>query len=147
VEPYTIILSRRNNLFVLMLNDMRSMHYEDTGPVARAETAEELQALIDKEKVEPYRGKGPNHHQADKTYTKNFREGGPLEWYNPPRGNEAGIKEIISQEDYRKQLEKSIESELSGRQMFLDSIPKASDLFVVAGVTVSQEETHQYSSD
>jgi len=58
-----------------MLNDMRASNIENMSPVCRAESHNALLALIDREKVEPYR---------DGRWGKVFRAGGPLEWYNPP---------------------------------------------------------------
>lgn len=62
-------------MWVLMLNDMRSSNIENMFPVCRAESYDALLAFVDREKVDPYR---------DGPWGKNFRVGGPLEWYNPP---------------------------------------------------------------
>lgn len=47
--------------------------------MARAETVEELTQWLESETVEPYR---------DGQWSKAFRQGGPLEWYNPPDGDD-----------------------------------------------------------
>lgn len=62
-------------MWVLFLNDMRSSNIENLSPVGRANTKEELIAYLAREKVEPYR---------DDRWGKTYRQGGPLEWYNPP---------------------------------------------------------------
>lgn len=61
--------------YVLALNDMRAGRIQDTYPVCWSEDPEELEALMERESVEPYR---------DGTWGKTFRQGGPLEWYNRP---------------------------------------------------------------
>jgi hypothetical protein len=83
-------------MFVLLLNDMRSGRIEDLTPVARAETKEELLALLEREKVEEYTDEGDHVNSEDHSfgisrsvstgyrYGKTYRKGGPLEWYNPP---------------------------------------------------------------
>jgi len=70
-------------MFVLVLNDMRMPQIEMVEPVARAETKEALVAFVGREAVEPYQEPGENTY-GKVTWTKNFRKGGPLEWYNPP---------------------------------------------------------------
>lgn len=62
-------------MWVLCLNDMRASQVEILHPVARAETREALEALIQREKVEGYK---------DGQWGKSYRQGGPLEWCNPP---------------------------------------------------------------
>ncbi len=62
-------------MWVLRLNDMRDDHFEDLRPAFRADTREELVALVERERVPGYR---------DGRWGKNFRAGGPLEWFNPP---------------------------------------------------------------
>lgn len=57
---------------VLLMNDMRSDHFEILRHVARG-TAAELQAFVSAETVDFYR---------DGRWAKVFRKGGPLEWYN-----------------------------------------------------------------
>ena len=61
-------------MFVLVLNAMTA-NAEQGSPVCRAETAEELLAFLEAETVEPYQ---------DGQWGKTYRQGGPLEWYNPP---------------------------------------------------------------
>ena len=88
--------------FFLFLNDMRSSHVEELTRVCRADSVEELQAFIDRERVEPYRDSGSHTiiHDTDSeakaagqvvleqnqsyTWGKVFRKGGPLEWFNAP---------------------------------------------------------------
>lgn len=88
-------------MYVLMLNDMRSAHFENVQPVARANTREELEAFIARERVEPYTDTGERtvlhntdlaaqiagHHveqQRSYSWRKCFKRGGPLEWFNDP---------------------------------------------------------------
>lgn len=61
-------------MWILQLNPMPS-NAENIVPVAWAETKEELEQLLQDEKVESYR---------DGDWYKSFKQGGPLEWYNPP---------------------------------------------------------------
>ena len=63
-------------MFVLILNDMRSSQIEIVNPRFRADTREELQQFLDREKVEKY--------TTDNHWGKSYRQGGPLEWYNEP---------------------------------------------------------------
>jgi hypothetical protein len=65
----------RHGMYVLVLNDMRSSNIEHLTPVACAESYAELEALLSRERVEPY---------SDGRWGKSFRAGGPLEWRNPP---------------------------------------------------------------
>lgn len=60
--------------WVLRLNPMTA-NAERVNAVAYAETKEQLEAMLEREAVEPYQD-GPWH--------KCFRQGGPLEWFNPP---------------------------------------------------------------
>lgn len=64
-------------MFLLRLNPMTA-NAERNNVVARAETVEALIAFVESERVEFYRDGG---------YGKCFRQGGPLEWYNPPDDN------------------------------------------------------------
>ncbi len=64
------------NVWFLLLNYMRENHVEHLRPVAFGPTRESLEALIQRETVEPYVTGGRWH--------KTFREGGPLEWCNRP---------------------------------------------------------------
>lgn len=63
-------------MWILQLNDMRSGKIEYCETVVRAETKEELEAFVEREKVESYKTNG--------RWAKSFREGGLLEWFNPP---------------------------------------------------------------
>ncbi len=65
-------------MWVLQLNDMRSPKIEILRPVARGETKEDLEALIESEKVERYQ---------DGNWGKTFKKDGLLEWCNGPRKN------------------------------------------------------------
>lgn len=69
-------------MYVLCMNDMRHPKFEELVPVARAETKEELQALIEKHTApEPWYDEGPNAYSITHKYGKCFKAG-PLEWYN-----------------------------------------------------------------
>lgn len=87
-------------VFMLFLNDMRSDHSEDVKPVARANTPEELESFMERERVEQYQeptGLSPTSPEMEpslydyrvnsQTWTKSFRKVGPLEWFNPPLGS------------------------------------------------------------
>ena len=70
-------------IWVLYLNDMRADYSEYVQPALRAGTREELEVVLLREKVEPYREPGFNTY-GDVNWIKNYRKGGPLEWFNPP---------------------------------------------------------------
>ncbi len=72
--------------YVLFLNDMRASQIENVQPVFQAETPEELVALVDRERVEGY---------GDGQWSKRFRAGGPLEWYNDPEKGFGHITKIV----------------------------------------------------
>lgn len=78
-----------NEIWILMLNDMRTAHFEVLSIVCWAGSKKELQDLVDKETVELYadgEGDAPNSH--DKKWHKTFRKNGPLEWCNRPHSGE-----------------------------------------------------------
>ena len=77
-------------MFVLFLNDMRSSKCESCESVAKADSREELDALLARERVEGYR---------DGTWAKSFRRGGPLEWYNEPLFDWHGVRNVGTAED------------------------------------------------
>ena len=83
-------------MFILQLNEM-SMNAEYVAPVAWAENAEALLALLESEKVEPYQ---------EGSWRKVFRKGGPLEWFNDPGPNVepwigvSGIVDVGTEEDW-----------------------------------------------
>lgn len=64
-------------MFLLRLNPMRA-NAESNVIVARAETVDRLIVFVSSEYVEPY---------TDGEWRKYFRQGGPLEWFNPPDAN------------------------------------------------------------
>lgn len=59
--------------FVLILNDMRDPKIEMLTEVARARTKIELEDMLINESVDFYK---------DGQWSKTFRKGGPLEWFN-----------------------------------------------------------------
>lgn len=61
-------------MWVLQLNPMMS-NAEHVVPVAWGETKEQLEALLEREKTEPYR---------EDNWLKSFKKGGILELFNPP---------------------------------------------------------------
>jgi hypothetical protein len=64
-------------MWLLQLNDMRASQIEIMAPVARADSRASIMALLTREGTAPYR---------DGPWRKEFRQGGPLEWFNPPSG-------------------------------------------------------------
>jgi hypothetical protein len=108
-------------VWILYLNDMRSSHVEDVQPIARSDTQEELQALMNKEKVEAYseptelpptspesEPSNYDYRANSRTWVKSFRKGGPLEWFNPPYPGDSNcirqIPRIIDRSDEINQL-------------------------------------------
>lgn len=85
-------------MWVLFLNDMRSGNVERLQPVCRAPSREDLLAILAREKVPAYTDRGERtlvhttdfmagqvEHNSDYGWSKVYRQGGPLEWFNPPR--------------------------------------------------------------
>jgi hypothetical protein len=70
---------RRDFVWILYLNDMRTSHIETCQVLARAETKEALVRYVKQETVAAY-----NETIQSYTWGKVFRKDGPLEWYNPP---------------------------------------------------------------
>ncbi len=62
-------------MWILFMNDMRSAKIEYIEAVARSETKEGLLSFMEGEKVETYR---------DGNWSKSYKQGGSLEWKNPP---------------------------------------------------------------
>lgn len=80
-------------MWVLLLNDMRSSKIEILEPVYRAETKEALKAFVESQKVPGYKtpmerfADGPKGIGSEKVihnFSKGFKQGGPLEWFNAP---------------------------------------------------------------
>jgi hypothetical protein len=69
------------------MNDMRSSHVEDLEPICSADSREKLEKLVSDERVDYYR---------DGQWSKNYRKGGPLEWYNPPYSADRTYRETRS---------------------------------------------------
>ena len=61
------------HVFALVLNPMRG-RAEESRMLAVSESAAELTAFVEAERVEPY---------PDGEWQRSFRQGGPLEWFNP----------------------------------------------------------------
>lgn len=80
-------------MWVLLLNDMRASNVETQEPVCKAETREELESYLQRETVEPY---------MDGQWGKHFRQGGPLEWYNPPFGCDNAFINVGTREDWMR---------------------------------------------
>lgn len=66
-------------MWVLYLNDMRGPKSEVLTPAAWAESRQALEDLVERELVAGYVDSRP-----PREWSKNFRTGGPLEWFNPP---------------------------------------------------------------
>jgi hypothetical protein len=73
-------------MWILYLNDMRSAKFEYLEPVVRAETKEALKAFLARNEVESY-----VDEQWGKKWGKSYRKGGPLEWFNHPRGSDEDL--------------------------------------------------------
>lgn len=99
-------------IYVLFLNDMRFARFEDTEPVAQAEVREELEQFLERERV-------PNY--MDGSWEKCYRQGGPLEWYNPPSDGVHGIKQVETPDE-------AAESARQARAEILSNIPQVRSL-------------------
>lgn len=90
-------------MHILQLNDMRSSKVENLTPIARAETKKILETFMEKEKTDLY---------SDDRWQKNYRQGGPLEWYNPPFSMNAHILNVGSADEWaataRREFEETI---------------------------------------
>ncbi len=74
-------------LHILFLNDMRHTHFDDLTPVAWADSLESLKKFVDGQRV-------PTYKDTPGRWTKTFKVGGPLEWYNPPYDEEQYYRPI-----------------------------------------------------
>ena len=90
-------------MFMLQMNDMRASSVENLTGVARAETGEELQRLLDTEGVASY---------PDGPWNKSYRKGGPLEWYNPPFSLAAGIVNVGSADKWAANARTKFEEQI-----------------------------------
>lgn len=89
-------------MWFLKLNPMRG-NTEDRAIVGWAETKEELDAYLARERVEPYGDPGQSSFGlGPTTWRKVFRKGGPLEWFNPPEDiyAEDSFVDVGSREDW-----------------------------------------------
>lgn len=106
-------------MWVLVLNPMRG-RFEESNPVARAITKEELEAFVARERVEPYSDEGRDH-----SWSKTFRRGGPLEWFNPPAlGDDSmgrGFVDVGTAEDWAVRARMRFEEQIL-------SLPDASNV-------------------
>lgn len=69
-------------MWILFLNMMKNRS-ESLTPVARGGSEESLKRFMERERVEPYKDDGfSDHSGSNTTFTKVFRQGGPLEWFN-----------------------------------------------------------------
>ena len=94
-------------MFILQLNDMRHPKAEIKTPVFRAETHKELIDFLAREVVKPYRDiNGPLE------WLKNFRKGGPLEWFNPEVNMDSCIFDAGTVEDWQERAVKWFEEEV-----------------------------------
>lgn len=99
-------------MYILRLNDMRGPKVEVLTDICIADTKEELENFIKTETVESYKDETPENK-----WTKVFKKGGPLEWYNPPTSIDHCFMEILSEEDY-------VERKRTEYKNFLESIPR-----------------------
>lgn len=89
-------------VWILYLNDMRSAQVENVQPVARAESVEALMEFLARERVPSYlESHGYGH------WGKNYRKGGPLEWFNPPHDwdNAAHFRHLPRVVDYSDEID------------------------------------------
>ena len=88
-------------MWILLLNHIRDKA-EIVQPVARAETKEALERFLESERVPQYREKdewSSSHIYGDRTWLKSYRKGGPLEYYNTPRGHDDHFCDIGTEKD------------------------------------------------
>ena len=80
-------------MFVLRLNDMRAANIENLTNVARAETKEVLIKYLEAEKCEMYT-------TDEGRWSKSYKQGGPLEWYNTPYDLNEVIVNVKTEDDW-----------------------------------------------
>ena len=103
-------------MWILQLNDMRAKDVLSLTSVARAETKEELEAFVKQETVDPYQTTGYGD------FTKCFKEGGPLEWFNPAiKGHD--VQSYINAGDAETWAERA-RIDFNDRVMSIPGIPK-----------------------
>lgn len=95
-------------MWVMHLNDMRASNIENMTAVARAETVEELKALLTREDCGVY---------TDGKWRKQFRQGGPLEWYNPPISGDNTFMNVGSEQEF-------VENARAQYRSVMDTIPE-----------------------
>jgi len=86
---------RQVMIYKLVMNPMRG-RCEDRRIAVAAYSEQPLRALLESEKVEPYKDPGPGGHgnelTSDYSFHKVFRPAGLLEWYNPPHDDEDPVE-------------------------------------------------------
>ena len=98
-------------MWVLQLNDMRNI--DDPAlpplltPVLRAESKEELQTFMDRERVNVYQ-----HELDGKKWTKNFKKDGPLEWFNIPKTNGQNIINVQDADSWAENARAQFETQI-----------------------------------
>lgn len=95
------------SMYVLVLNDMRMSQVEIRVPVCRAESCEELEELLNRERVPDY-----VHDDGSKKWLKVYRQGGPLEWFNPPWPDEGPIRDVGTAADWMNDANQRYHSEV-----------------------------------
>jgi hypothetical protein len=91
--------------WILVLNDMRSAQVENVRPVLRAGTRAALEALIERETVPHYSTpQGRAHYGTELLWHKSFREGGPLEWFNPPMPHDIEAGRVFIEIDVEQRV-------------------------------------------
>ena len=99
--------------FVLVLNDMRMSNIENKMIACRADTREDLEKLLEAEYV-------PGGW-TDGQWGKTFKQGGMLEWYNPPNDF---FGQGIYPVDTNEMIKKETESILTWWQHEIEPLPK-----------------------
>ncbi len=98
-------------MYALYLNMMRD-RAERMDLLAISEDLKRLQDYVRGEQVEPYQDvSSSGFGDGNQTFYKAFRQGGPLEWYNPPSGLNledgnsftGGIRKIPNRQEYMEQ--------------------------------------------
>jgi len=72
------------HIYVLMLNPMRGK-MEEQRMIAASENKLDLENILQVERIEPYSTRCMGGYGVEQDFTKVFRIGGKLEWFNPPQ--------------------------------------------------------------
>ncbi len=96
-------------MYLLKLNDMRSPQVEIMQPIGIFESLDQIHRFLHAEEVSAYK---------DGQWNKRYRQGGPLEWFNPPIFMEESFEEFPSEEEFISKQRQRYRDYISGIPRF-----------------------------